>query len=485
MRNVVFYLVLVLLVATLALVGGVASAFALVPSSPAAIQADWIAYAEAYANNPNTAKTIGEISARTGATESQVVAMSLRMSSALKNTGVKIPAGSVGSLVAGGVVGTVAGAGLSAAADWLVGTEEWYTSDGTRVNNNWWDITPLLPFGEPIYLHMTDGAITDGSTASAIEWMFSELPEYGVGNGPGPPAGLTAVVYGGGPLAPDAAAAFWYLVDTYTGETVTTISTGVWYLGHHETTPIQWYVLNTAPTIAVAAMSGSYYLEHVALHPGWGDTGSYASQPAQSPGIAAPVGAYPAYHSITAPGGLSSDSTIQELLDVSTVPLVVPETVQHPEPFINPGTGVGTIDGSQNQTGTALPWLSNFFSSAGTFTKALFSVSPDTFADKVVPEIAALRYTASSRWPFAAGTFLAGVVPNASSIGGGDPMEWYVDCSPPILADYLDDTGSVGVWIRPLTWMAPFRPYRWVFVSAIAIGTLLALFMILRPKVHV
>ena len=168
-----------------------------------------------------------------------------------------------------------------------------------------------------------------------------------------------------------------------------------------------------------------------------------------------------------------------------TVPTVVPDPVMNPIPVgPNIGAGLNTIPGSENQTTTALPWLSNFFVSLGTFTQNLFVTSPNAYADRVMPSLATIRMDASTRWPFAAGTLIGAISPADFGGSGGDGMEWFVDVTPTQLSPSIH-SGSVGVWIRPLTWLDPFKPYRWVFRSAIAISLILALFLLLRPKVHV
>ena len=482
----------ILMIVLVAVLGTPSAAFGVVAAGMdgwEAMNAKMITEAAAYAaaNRPVLSEQgISWMAYQLKATEPATVVMLSKIRSMLYASGYTgLGAAEMANLVPAIVLGMAVAKIVEVGQESLVGNSAYYFADGTYAGDDGGISAPSissLMSGEPFYFH-SDGGILGGKTDEEIAWMFSAIAAHG-GSLPGLPSGVSDIWFGGTPFTSKETTAFVFL---YQRSTVhegfpQVISSRTYWQGGF-TDPIAFGVAvdwaNVAPWRWFAQQPGSFYVTSANFVGEWTTpSGGVAAVETRSVDASLTTEGLPTNYSVGA--GITGDSTVAEVLDAVTVPNVLPAgPLTDGQPGTNPGAGVST------EPTSAIGWLSGFFPALGTFTQNLVSCSPDYFADRIRPKVATLKLSAADHWPFAGGVVMSAV--SAPLTGGGgssvDAMEWYVDLTPPVM--FGVDGGSAGVWIRPLTWFEPFRPYRWVLTACVGLGLISGLASLLRPKVEV
>lgn len=533
-----------------------AGASASTPSSPSALTAAWIARAEAYAN-AGGATTVGQVAARTGLSEVQVVSSAPRIQSALKGSGINM--GSVGSaasgLVGGAIVGLVGSMGVDAFARWALGEQTMLKANGEVFPHAQGSLAHWRSWadGEPVYSYVSGGVLNPEHWDEPLSWMFAgwETPDGTISYSfPAVvPAGVeylrvasdpffavqaTARVANPGtvnlsvggvtrwsPWTEDMERIVMFAKQTY-GRTDAPIvpllgssnPNGYRYEGFinrrtGEVSPVGWVwaTVNGGQVTHLSQGSESQGQTSAAAISGWIDDqialnepyvteiANTQTTPPMTTGVLVPTNLPNLYRYSDDLSELTSSSSLRDVLDVTTVPNVVPPAVREAVPWLNgpdvdEALDVGVYDPQVDDEQRAVAFLSNFWANASTFVTNIVRLSPDVALEQITPEVVRLRGEASNRWPFAGGTIINEIVDRVDQDTYYDPMEWYLDVTP----DGSGTTeiggvpvGHVGVWIRPLQWLQPFKnsEFRWVALAGIWFGAAWALFALLRPRVNV
>lgn len=478
-------------------------ASAAIVSGSDAMNARFIADATRYANAGMAEETVASLATKWSMEPNAVVGAIVRTWQRLKSAGIRgdmkasrgyVPVNTQGYVatpkqVASGVGALLLGSALVYGGEVLTqkmfGSTSFYHADGTPHSMGYIGLDGLWSQadGQPIYMHQSEGWFAGEETDSEIAWIWGAIPEYG-GVVLQPDwstyGGVNHTVsYQGVTFTAPQAGAFGALTAAMPVTFLGVINGNRWYQITVAGTTRRWWTLGVdAPGTGILTQnSGAEWVAfaNAALAPGWDSlVGTTPAQLAKSADPAMVPGQTPSDYSFNSP--ITEDSTIEDVLAAYTVPNVVPYA-----PTLTPATG---IPESSAEATTSVGFLSQFWTKAGLFVQNLTVTSPSVYSERVTPVLAEMKLDGAQRWPFAGGAVLAAVAaPLSTPGGGGDPIEWYVDVTPTQLTGL--QTGSVGVWIRPLTWVAPFAPYRWFMVGCVALCTITVLWSMLRPSVAV
>lgn len=497
-------------------------AFAATPTDASALSAAWLAQAEWWANHPVSAADVG-------ATDAEFAAITARLGSTLRTSGVSATGYAAGTLASGIIVGT----GISVLGNYLIdnafGKEpEWFTADGTRVGSG--DLMAFLRAGGKVYMHLPESYYFNEKWDSELDWMFGahivptdDVPEYD----------FTPIIR----YAPYLSSSN-YLVASATDFQTLPIRPDIEgiYPNHTSGSNIAW--TPEAETLATficqhtngdkypivplwskgvsAVWSGSLinrvngavsprydmYWEKAGVGNAnanktylgynkaqeavtWIETqmamlnltptnGMHQSYPAEAVGRSAqPSGA--GWYKIDGSTLPSTGSPTADQWDSATkVPAFVPDPVKtaaggdtdSPVGSTTPPAG----DTSQEKQDA---FYADYWQRFQENMKSLFSVEPDYFQEAIGTQVAAMQFQAESHWPFAAISFLRWSFDSISANGSG---QWEWD---------LPVGGGIVVHLAPLQWAQGLSPYRWIFVGALSIEFVYALWIILEPQIHV
>lgn len=488
-----------------ALVPGVAFGVEPPPSGSERLLAQFLAEATRYANSvPLSEQTVGNLATKTGMSNAGVMAGIATMWSRIKLTGVTTIRGGL----SGGPLAACVQSLLVGTADhesqrffnYLYGEPAFYKADGTKYEpgllSTWFlggAPAPWDQFGEDKWYMVEVGGLVGDDVPEGLEWRFagSDASSHTV-----TPVSLLDYLPGAffslrlnnldGPEATDREfKVWWYVVEHLmnpgvSGTGLETYYQGSFTYGTVTMNNVGWYRYNSGVYVnrvqarnlnAAALLSIGNWLDANIV--GWEIT--VAAVPGTVPLVPMPREGAPGSYEFGP--GLDGNSTVQDVLDALGVPNILPFI-----PSTDPNPGDGTNPGTE-ESGTVTAWFDEFFPRVGTMVRNTVEVSPDAFKDRVLPEVAGMRLEGEDRWPFAGAKVISAVTAPLITGGADDGMEWYVDCSPPVVNGI--NAGQVGVWIRPLQWLDPFKPYRWVGVAGVALGLIVGLYNLLRPKVHV
>lgn len=439
---------------------------------------------------PDTA-TVGQVSAWTGQTPSQVIQSTKTAESCLKSTGVSMSPSSLKGAAVGLGVGLALELGANWAEDYIFGPHQWFDSSGNPVSDDYFLLHPF----ETGYLYQGDGLLFDEDIPEGIAWMFPgfEIPgallesyefeavypyngsqmirdtetfswspewnSYYAWNSGAYTVSQMIIAHNadpaGSPLMPNfsvnlssqASCNGWRNQITGVVTLATTTSMRINFTPYSEspgTTRVYWCDTSTTNMNAwTAAMQSSYTAAIEALETaGLIEPSREASTPVD--GID-----YPLPDSAELPNvyeydgsGVDEDTAVSDAIGALDVPASVPDPV------------------------------------------AAAGADPDAgqWADTVTPVLAELQTAAASRWPFAAIWVFTYLFDEDTCTS--DLMEWTLDIEPIWLLGGPDPP-PISVRLAPAEWGEPVQPYRWVGVGAVALGLLFALFGLLKPRVNV